>query len=37
MLTHGVSEYNYGLVNVRTSHTLLFGHVFDGDKQFYNI
>lgn len=40
-LTYGTDVYKYGLVNINDdegngSHTLLFGHVFDWHKQFYN-
>ncbi|MBK8853480.1 MAG: hypothetical protein IPN10_05025 [Saprospiraceae bacterium] len=40
-LTLGADEYKYGLVNINDdegnrSHTLLFGHVFDWHKQFYD-
>jgi len=40
-LTHGQTKYKYGLVNVvdgegNDSHTLLFGHVFDDNKLFYD-
>jgi len=40
-LTHGQDRYKYGLVNITDdegngSHTLLFGHVFDWNHQFYD-
>jgi len=40
-LTHGISKYKYGLVNVKDdegngSHTWLFGHVFDDTAMEYD-
>ena len=36
-MTEGVKGYKYGLVNVGSTHTLLFGHLFDNGGPTYNI